>query len=122
VYTPVYLDYDDKIIAHQHLPTDTTGSRETGHEIHKNSLKTCRSKTKVKTVLLLFRDTNYEKVFTSTTLLRYHLATILQPQRTTSTLLGGGRVLGDGFGTLGDGVLGEFSGKDKSDSGLDLSG
>jgi hypothetical protein len=34
-------------------------------------------------------------------------------------LLGGG-VLGDGFGALRDGVLGEFSGEEKSDGGLDL--
>jgi len=30
------------------------------------------------------------------------------------------RVFGDGFGTLRDGVLGEFTREDKSDSGLDL--
>ena len=34
----------------------------------------------------------------------------------------GGAVLGDGLGSLGDGVLGEFSWKEESDSGLDLSG
>jgi hypothetical protein len=34
-------------------------------------------------------------------------------------LLGGG-VFGDGFGALRDGVLGEFSGEDKSDGSLDL--
>jgi len=39
-----------------------------------------------------------------------------------NTLLGGGRVLGDGLGTFGNSVLGEFSGKDESDGGLDLSG
>ena len=37
-------------------------------------------------------------------------------------LLGGGRVLGNSLGTFRDGVLGELSGKDESDSGLDLSG
>ena len=39
----------------------------------------------------------------------------------TSRLLGGGE-LGDGLGSLRDGVLGEFSGKDKSDGSLDFSG
>jgi hypothetical protein len=37
-------------------------------------------------------------------------------------LLGGGRVLGNSLGTFRDGVLGELSGEDESDSGLDLSG
>ena len=37
------------------------------------------------------------------------------------SLLGGG-VLGDGLGSFGDGVLGQFSGEKESDSGLDLSG
>ena len=31
-------------------------------------------------------------------------------------------VLGDGLGALGDGVLGELSGEEEADSGLDLSG
>ena len=35
-------------------------------------------------------------------------------------LLGAG-VLGDGFGTLTDSVLGQFTGQEKADSGLDLS-
>ena len=34
----------------------------------------------------------------------------------------GGSVLGDGLGSLGDGVLGELSWEDEPDSGLDLSG
>ena len=34
----------------------------------------------------------------------------------------GRRELGDGLGTLGNGVLGKLSGKDKTDRGLDLSG
>ena len=38
-----------------------------------------------------------------------------------SSLLGRGE-LGDGLGTLRDGVLGELSGEDESDRGLDLSG
>ena len=33
-----------------------------------------------------------------------------------------GRVLGDSLGSLGDGVLGELSWEEESDSGLDLSG
>ena len=32
----------------------------------------------------------------------------------------GGSVLGDGFGAFGYGVLGQFSGEEKSDSGLDF--
>ena len=35
--------------------------------------------------------------------------------------LGGGE-LGDGLGTLGDGVLGELTGEHEADGGLDLSG
>ena len=38
-----------------------------------------------------------------------------------SSLLGGG-VLGNSFGSFGDGVLGQFSGKEETDSGLDLPG
>ena len=34
----------------------------------------------------------------------------------------GGSVLGDGLGSFGDGVLGQFSGKDETDGGLDFSG
>jgi len=34
----------------------------------------------------------------------------------------GGAVLGDSLGALGDGVLGELTGKEESDSSLDLSG
>ena len=34
--------------------------------------------------------------------------------------LGVGRVLGDGLGALGDGVLGELAGEDEAHSGLDL--
>ncbi len=37
------------------------------------------------------------------------------------TRLGGGE-LGDGLGALGDGVLGELTGEDEPDSGLDLPG
>ena len=37
-------------------------------------------------------------------------------------LFGGGRVLGDGLGALGDGVLGKLTGKDEADGGLDLPG
>ena len=33
-----------------------------------------------------------------------------------------GSVLGDGFGTFRDGVFGQFSGEDETDSGLDFSG
>jgi hypothetical protein len=33
-----------------------------------------------------------------------------------------GRVLGDGLGTLGDGVLGKLTREDEADRGLDLSG
>ena len=35
---------------------------------------------------------------------------------------GGRRVLGNGLRTLRDGVLGEFTGKDEADGGLDLAG
>jgi len=35
-------------------------------------------------------------------------------------LLGGGRVLGDSLGALRDGVLGELTGEDEADRGLDL--
>jgi len=35
---------------------------------------------------------------------------------------GGGGVLGDGLGSLGDGVLGKLSWEEESDSSLDLSG
>ena len=38
-----------------------------------------------------------------------------------NNLLGAG-VLGDGLGSLGDGVLGQFSGQEEPDSGLDLPG
>jgi hypothetical protein len=34
----------------------------------------------------------------------------------------GGSVLGDGFGALGNGVLGQFSGEEKANSGLNLPG
>jgi len=34
----------------------------------------------------------------------------------------GGSVLGDGLGTLRDGVLGQLTGEDEADSGLDLAG
>ena len=34
----------------------------------------------------------------------------------------GGLVLGDGLGALGDGVLGELTGEDETDGGLDLAG
>ena len=34
----------------------------------------------------------------------------------------GGSVLGDGLGTLGDGVLGQLTGEEESDGGLDLAG
>ena len=37
------------------------------------------------------------------------------------SLLGGG-VLGDGLGSFGNGVLGQLSGEEESDGGLDLSG
>lgn len=37
-------------------------------------------------------------------------------------LLGGGGVLGDGLGALRHGVLGELTGKDEADGGLDLAG
>ncbi len=37
-------------------------------------------------------------------------------------LLSVGGVLGDGLGSLGDGVSGELSGEEESDGGLDLSG
>jgi hypothetical protein len=40
--------------------------------------------------------------------------------RTFSLL--GGSVLGDGFGALGNGVLGQFSGEEKANSGLNLPG
>ena len=33
-----------------------------------------------------------------------------------------GRVLGDGLGALGDGVLGELTGEEEADGGLDLAG
>ena len=39
----------------------------------------------------------------------------------TSSLLGAG-VLGDGLGTFRDGVLGQFTGEEEPDSGLDLPG
>jgi hypothetical protein len=42
------------------------------------------------------------------------------PQR--ERLLRAGRVLGDGLGALGDGVLGEFAGQDQPHGGLDLAG
>jgi hypothetical protein len=38
-----------------------------------------------------------------------------RPHRTP--LLGGGRVLGNGLGALRDGMLGEFTGQDQSDTG-----
>ena len=41
-------------------------------------------------------------------------------RQTASSLLGAG-VLGDGLGSLRDGVLGQFTGQEKTDSGLDLS-
>ena len=44
--------------------------------------------------------------------------TIVVPAR----LLSGGRELGDRLGSLGDGVLGQFTGEDQSDGRLDLSG
>jgi hypothetical protein len=37
-------------------------------------------------------------------------------------LFGGRGVLGDGLGTLRDGVLGQLTGEDEADGGLDLSG
>lgn len=37
-------------------------------------------------------------------------------------LLGRGRVLGDGLGTFGNGVLGELTGEDQAHGGLDLAG
>lgn len=40
----------------------------------------------------------------------------------SSNLFGGGRVLGNGLGTLGDGVLGKLTRKDEPDRGLDLPG
>lgn len=40
----------------------------------------------------------------------------------THSLLGGGGELGDGLCAFGHGVLGQLSGKEESDSGLDLSG
>ena len=36
--------------------------------------------------------------------------------------LSGGSVFGDGLGTFRDGMLGEFTWKEKSDSSLDLTG
>lgn len=39
-----------------------------------------------------------------------------------STLFRRGRVLGDGLGALRNGVLGQLTGKDEADRGLDLSG
>jgi hypothetical protein len=62
----------------------------------------------------LRHDTDYETPTTPTINLSYNYH--------RDTLLGGRRVLGDGLGTLRDGVLGEFSGKDESDGSLDLSG
>ena len=41
---------------------------------------------------------------------------------TIKTYSVGGGVLGDGLGSLGDGVLGELTWKEESDSSLDLSG
>lgn len=37
-------------------------------------------------------------------------------------LSGRGRVLGDGLGALRDSVLGQFTGQDETDGGLNLSG
>jgi hypothetical protein len=37
-------------------------------------------------------------------------------------LFGGGRVLGDGLGTLRHGVLGQLTGEDEADGSLDLPG
>jgi hypothetical protein len=46
-----------------------------------------------------------------------------ESQHTTSThLFRARRVLGDGLGAFRHGVLGEFTGEDEADGGLDLSG
>ena len=42
--------------------------------------------------------------------------------RLAMCLRGGGLELGDGLGALGHGVLGELTGKEKADGGLDLAG
>ena len=42
--------------------------------------------------------------------------------RAKSCRLLGALVLGDGLGSFGDGVLGEFTGEDETDGGLDLAG
>ena len=42
-----------------------------------------------------------------------------RPQNVCSLLAAG--VFGDGFGSLGDSVLGQFTGQEKTDSGLDFS-
>jgi len=47
---------------------------------------------------------------------------LLKNRRWTDGLLGGRRVFGDGLGAFGDGVLGKFTGEDKSDRGLNLTG
>ena len=64
-------------------------------------------------------------VFRNTIVCVYHLETeksFVQPAVHTTQRLCGGCELGDSLGTLGDGVLGKFSRKEKSDSGLDLTG
>ena len=55
---------------------------------------------------------------TSLGLLPFSLSNLMAKMRSFSS----GAVLGDGLGTLGDGVLGELSGEDESDGSLDLSG
>jgi hypothetical protein len=46
---------------------------------------------------------------------------MLIPRKAKSVGLFRGRgVLGDGLGALGDGVLGQFTGQDETDGGLDL--
>jgi hypothetical protein len=55
----------------------------------------------------------------------YHPYSILIREPTETSVgarLLGGRVLGDGLGALGDGVLGKLSGEDEADGGLDLAG
>ena len=46
----------------------------------------------------------------------------LQPNLYVAGIRYGGGVLGDSFGSLRDGMLGELTWKEKSDSSLDLSG
>ena len=64
-------------------------------------------------------------VFRNTNVCVYRLETekssVLSLVHTTQRLSRGGE-LGDSLGTLGDGMLGKFSRKEKSDSGLDLTG